>query len=92
MPEIPEIVDGSYPPGRRLSRETLTWSRLRSISGERAGRAGPELTEGTLLVPERSECSCSGVMRAMGITFVPPVPAVWMELVSSKGLPSREKT
>jgi hypothetical protein len=71
--------------GKGLEDSSLG-SILRFSSGERMGRIGnDEVVEGRLGDSEFGSDARLGT-RAMGITLVPSVPAVWIEFVSSKGL------
>lgn len=62
---------------REPSREILTCSRLtlRSRSGERGGRTGPVEVVGDSEVTDWSRGT-----RAIGMTLLPSVPAVWIEV------------
>ena len=84
---MPEIVEVAYS-WRKLSLETLTWSRLRLRSGERGGLRGPEESEDNCVDEWVSVSDLVPLdldSRAIGMTFGPSVLVVWMELESSKG-------
>lgn len=67
------------------SLETFAWSRLISGRGGRMGDVEDEIWEDDW---ERS--AESGETSAIGMTFVPSVPAVRMDVLSSKGFEVRE--